>query len=103
MGAMGQKTFSFAASATALVGLLMARVAHAASFTWYVNASSIRAGLIWIACGYFLSSQAGTGCIGAALSIGIGAVIYAHGGTGTSDALIPIERSLSVLFQRTFD
>jgi hypothetical protein len=40
-----------------------------------------------------MPSQAATGCIGAALSIGIGAVINAHGGTGTSDALIPIKRA----------
>ncbi|KAJ6092446.1 hypothetical protein N7467_004415 [Penicillium canescens] len=40
-----------------------------------------------------MPSQAATGCIGAALSIGIGAVINAYGGTGTSDALIPIKRA----------
>ncbi|KGO52240.1 hypothetical protein PEX1_005840 [Penicillium expansum] len=41
-----------------------------------------------------LEIQAATGCVGAALSIGIGAVISAHGGTGTSDALIPYRISV---------
>ncbi|KAJ6023628.1 hypothetical protein N7499_009024 [Penicillium canescens] len=40
-----------------------------------------------------MPSQAATGCIGDALSIGIGAVINDYGGTCTSDALIPIKRA----------
>lgn len=94
MGAIGEKKYTFAAAITALVGLIMARGAQALPFRWYVNASSIRAGVVWIVCGYFMPSQAATGCVGAALSIGIGAVISAHGGTGTSDALIPYRISV---------
>lgn len=94
MGTMDQRKYTFAAAITALVGFMMVSGAQAASFRWYVNASSVRAGLIWIACGYFLPSQDAGGCIAAALSIGIGGVINAHGGTGTSDAVVPVKRAL---------
>ncbi|KAB8229004.1 uncharacterized protein BDW43DRAFT_322432 [Aspergillus alliaceus] len=94
---MGARTFSFTASITALVGFLIARTAHAASFRWYVNASSALGGVVWLACAYFMPSQAATGCIGAALAIGINAVIHAHGGTGLSDALIPTRNAVDAV------
>ncbi|KAK5796256.1 hypothetical protein VI817_005541 [Penicillium citrinum] len=75
----------------------MARVAHAAPFNWSVHASSVVARVAWIACTWILPSQSGTGCIRAALLVGINAVIHAHGGTGTSDAAIPTKRAIDAV------
>ncbi|KAI2873566.1 hypothetical protein CBS11852_10765 [Aspergillus niger] len=75
-----------------LVFLMQATPTSGAGFTWYVKASSAIAGIAWMVCGYFLPASAGTGCIAAALLVGINAVVQAHGGSGQTGAMIPAKR-----------
>jgi hypothetical protein len=58
-------------------------------FRWFVQASSAATGIVWIACSYILPNQASSGCIGAAMLIGINAVLQAHGGSGGAGAVLP--------------
>ena len=89
-----QQTTSWtaAAASAALAVVMHASPASGAGFRWYVSASSAITGIAWMVCGYFLPASAGSGCIAAALLVGINAVVQAHGGSGQNGAVIPTKR-----------
>lgn len=90
--AAAQRTSLWATFTTVLALLIHATPASGAGFTWYVKASSVITGIAWMVCGYFLPASAGSGCVAAALLVGINAVVQAHGGSGQTGAVIPTKR-----------
>lgn len=94
MGA--QPTASRSVKIFAVLALLCSAVFAIPPYRWYVNALSTRFGFTWIAYAIALPSQAATTSIGAALLVGLNAVLQAHSGSEQRGAVLPSKRGTVV-------